>query len=82
LVDGSFLPEELISPSTLRGNRHRVIITNTASPPVELKNEIIHEERETTFSDLPPGPVKVTVSARNSDGGETAPIDPVTATIP
>lgn len=66
----------------LRADSYRVIVTNTATPPVELKNEIIHEESETTFNDLPVGPVKVTVSSRNSDGGESGPCAPVNVTVP
>lgn len=66
----------------LRADSYSVIVTTTATPPVELKNEIIHEESETTFNALPPGPVQVTVSARNSDGDESSPCDPVSATMP
>jgi hypothetical protein len=66
---------------TPRGDSFRIIITNTATPPVELKNEIVTES-EATYTDLPPGPIKATVAARNSKGGESAPCDPVNATVP
>jgi hypothetical protein len=38
--------------------------------------------RKRTSNDLPAGPVKITIAARNSNGGESAPSDPVTATVP
>ncbi|HEV2806571.1 MAG TPA: fibronectin type III domain-containing protein [Chthoniobacterales bacterium] len=66
----------------VRADSYRIIITNTATPPVELKNEIIHSESEVTYTDLPPGPIRATVSSRNSDGGESAPSDPVDGTVP
>jgi hypothetical protein len=47
----------------------------------EVKNEIVRDASEVTFNDLPPGQVKITVAARNSKGGESAPSDPVTATV-
>lgn len=68
-------------PDAVRGDSYRVIITNTANPPVELKNEIV-DESEVTYNDLPPGPVKITVTSRNSNGGESAASDPVNATVP
>jgi hypothetical protein len=47
-----------------------------------LKN-IIVSESEATVSDIPTGTqVKVTVSGRNSKGGESAATDPVNATVP
>jgi hypothetical protein len=64
-----------------RAESYRVIITAVAGGQ-ELKNEIIHDESEVTFNDLPPGPVKITIAARNSDGGESAASVPVTATVP
>ena len=66
---------------SVRGESYRLIITNTANPPVVLKNEIF-QESEATISALPPGPIKVTVSARNADGGESAASDPVDGTVP
>jgi hypothetical protein len=66
---------------SLRGDSYRVVIMSTANPPVELKNEIVSES-EATYNDLAPGPVKITVTARNSKGGESAPSAPVTATVP
>jgi hypothetical protein len=56
----------------LRANTYRVIVTNTANPPVELKNVIVSES-EVTFNDLSAGAVKVTVASRNSKGGESGP---------
>jgi hypothetical protein len=67
--------------ASLRGDSYRVVITNTANPPVELKNAIVNES-EATFNDLAPGPVKITVTARNSKGGESAPSAPVSGTVP
>ena len=60
---------------------YRVIITAVAGG-AELKNEIVHDASEVTFNDLPPGQVKITIAARNSKGGESAPSAPVTATVP
>ena len=51
------------------------------NPPAELKNEIINDS-EVTYNDLPPGPVKKTITSRNSKGGESAPRAPVSATVP
>lgn len=65
-----------------RATSYRVIVTNTATPPVQLKNQIVNES-EVTFSDIPSGTaVKVTVSSRNSTGGESAATAPVNATVP
>jgi hypothetical protein len=48
----------------------------------ELKNVIV-KESEATFIDLAVGTaIKVTVSSRNSKGGESAPSAPATATVP
>lgn len=60
----------------------RLIVINTANPPVELKN-IIVSESEATISDVPSGTaVKVTVAGRNSKGGESSATAPVEATVP
>jgi hypothetical protein len=68
-------------PDAARADSFRVIVTNTATPPVELKNEIVGES-EVTYNDLPPGPVKITIASRNSKGGESAASAPVSATVP
>ena len=89
VVDGDRLVGLVSSRDFLRefsygempGSREPVSSLLTATPPVELKNEIVTES-EATYSDLPPGPVKVTVASRNSKGGESAPCDPVSATVP
>jgi hypothetical protein len=63
-----------------RAVAYRVIITAVAGGQ-ELKNEIIYEQSEAMFSNLPPGQVKITIAGRNSKGGESAPSEPVTATV-
>jgi hypothetical protein len=63
-----------------RATSYRVIVTSNPGNQ-ELKNVIVHEESDTTLTDLPPGLVKVTVAGRNSKGGESAPSAPVTATV-
>jgi hypothetical protein len=65
----------------LRAARYRVIVTNTANPPVELKKEIVRES-DVTFNDLPAGGVKITISSRNAKGGESAATAPVNGTVP
>jgi hypothetical protein len=65
----------------LRAVRYRVIVTNAANPPVELKNEIVSES-EVTYNDLPAGSVKITVASRNSKEGESAATAPVNGTVP
>ena len=65
----------------IRATSFRVIVANTANPPVELKNTIVSES-EVTFNDLPPGPVKITITSRNSKGGESAASAPVNGTVP
>jgi hypothetical protein len=60
---------------------YRVIVTNTANPPAELKNVIVSES-EVTFNDLAPGTVKITIASRNSKGGESGPTSQVNATVP
>jgi hypothetical protein len=65
----------------LRAATYRVIVTNTANPPVELKNVIVSES-EITFNDLSPGPVQITVTSRNSNGGESGPSSPASGTVP
>jgi hypothetical protein len=58
------------------------VVTNTATPPVELKNVIVNES-EATLTDLTSGTaVKVTVASRNNKGGESAASAPVNATVP
>ncbi|MEY2519114.1 MAG: hypothetical protein QOF24_873, partial [Verrucomicrobiota bacterium] len=64
-----------------RASSYRVIVTNTANPPVELKNTIVSES-EATFNDLAPGPVKITIASRNSKGGESGPSAPASGTVP
>jgi hypothetical protein len=64
-----------------RGDSYRLVIMSTGNPPVELKNQIVSES-EASANNLPPGPVKITVTARNSKGGESAASAPVTATVP
>ena len=65
----------------LRAISYRVIVTNTANPPAELKNTIVSES-EVTFNDLPPGPVKIAIASRNSKGGQSAASAPVNGTVP
>jgi hypothetical protein len=65
----------------LRAASYRVIVTNTANPPAELKNVIVSES-EVTFNDLAPGTVKITIASRNSKGGESAASAPVNGTVP
>jgi hypothetical protein len=47
-----------------------------------LKNDIVHEESQVTYNDVPPGQVTITITARNSKEGESTPSDPVIATVP
>ena len=66
----------------LRATSYRVIVKNTATPPVELKNVIVNES-EATLTDLTSGTaVKITVASRNTKGGESAASPPVSATVP
>jgi hypothetical protein len=65
----------------LRAASFRVIVTNTANPPAELKNVIVSES-EVTFNDLAPGGVKITIASHNSKGGESAASAPVNGTVP
>ncbi len=68
--------------NALRATSYRVVVTNTATPPAELKNTIVSES-EVMFNDLPAGTaIKVTVSGRNSKGGESAATPSVNATVP
>jgi hypothetical protein len=68
--------------NSLRSTSYRVIVTNTANPPAELKNDIVNDS-EVTYDDLTSGAaIKVTVSGRNSKGGESAETAPVNATVP
>lgn len=67
---------------SLRATSYRVIVTNTATPPVDLKNMIVNES-EATISDLAAGTaIKLTVASRNTKGGESAASPPVSATVP
>ncbi len=68
----------------VRGHGYRVIVTDTATPPVQLANEIVHEsEANLTLDTLPSGTaVRITVSARNRTGGESGPSTPVNSTVP
>jgi hypothetical protein len=63
-----------------RATSYRVIVTSNPGNQ-ELKNEIVHEESDVTFTDLSPGPIKISVTSRNSKGGESAPSAPVNATV-
>jgi hypothetical protein len=66
----------------LRSTSYRVRVTKDATPSAELKNVIVNNT-EVTINDLASGtPIKVTVSDRNSKGGESAATDPVSATVP
>jgi hypothetical protein len=68
--------------NSLRSSSYRVVVTNSATPPAELKN-IIVSESEVTLNDLTSGTaVKVTVAGRNSKGGESAGTAAVSATVP
>ena len=68
--------------NALRGTSYRVVIKGTGPGNPELKNLIVTES-EVTVNDLPSGtPISVTVSARNSKGGESSPTNPVTSTVP
>jgi hypothetical protein len=68
--------------NSLRSTSYRVVVTDSATPPAELKN-IIVSESEVTLNDLTSGTaVKVTVAGRNSKGGESAATAPVSATVP
>ena len=54
-----------------RAENYRVTITDLATPPNELASEIA-EESEHTFSGLVAGTdIRVTVTARNTKGGES-----------
>jgi hypothetical protein len=63
-----------------RAVAYRVIISAVAGGQ-ELKNEIVNDESEAMFSNLPPGQVKITIAGRNAKGGESAASEPVTATV-
>ena len=66
----------------LRATSYRIIVKNTANPPVELKNVIVNES-EATISDLAAvTAIKVTVASRNTKGGESGASAPVGATVP
>jgi hypothetical protein len=65
----------------VRATSFRVIVTNTANPPVGHKNVIVTDS-EVTFNDLAPGPVKITITSRNSKGGESGPSATVSGTVP
>jgi hypothetical protein len=67
----------------LRATSYRVIVKNTANPPVELSNTIVNES-EATLTNLASGAaVKTTVASRNFKAGESAASDPpVSATVP
>lgn len=68
-----------------RANSYRATLTTTANPPVKLEEAIVHES-EATFT-LPPAiaagtAVRLTVTARNRNGGESGPSAPATGTVP
>jgi len=67
---------------SLRSTSYRVQASRTLPPLTELKNVIVTDS-EVTLTDIPSGiAIKVTVSGRNSKGGESAPSTPVNGTVP
>jgi hypothetical protein len=67
--------------NALRATSYRVLIKRNVVNTPELKN-IIVTESEVTVSDIDSAtPITVTVSSRNSKGGESSPTDPVNATV-
>ena len=68
--------------NALRATSYRVLIKRDAANTPELKN-IIVTESEVTVNDIASAtPIIVTVSARNSKGGESGPTNAVNATVP
>jgi hypothetical protein len=68
--------------NALRAASYRVLIKRNVVNSPELKN-IIVTESEVTVSDIASAtPITVTVSARNSKGGESNPTEPVNAAVP
>ena len=68
--------------NALRATSYRILIKRNVVNTPELKN-IIVTESEVTVSDIDSAtPIRVTVSSRNSKGGESSPTDPVNATVP
>jgi hypothetical protein len=68
--------------NALRGTSYRVLIKRNVVNNPELKN-IIVTESEVAVNDIDSAtPITVTVSSRNSKGGESSPTDPVNATVP
>jgi hypothetical protein len=67
---------------SLRSTSYRVTVTKATPPTTRLKNLIVTDS-EAALNDLPSGiPIAVTVSGRNSKGGESAETSPVTTTVP
>jgi hypothetical protein len=65
-----------------RATSYRVTVTNTFTPPVVLEEKIVTES-EATLTDLASGAqIKITITSRNSKGGESGPSDPVSGTVP
>jgi hypothetical protein len=67
-----------------RGESYRATIFNTATPPVQLAEAIVHEsEAMFTLASTPAGTaIKVVVTARNTKGGESAGSAPASGTVP
>ena len=64
-----------------RGDGYRFVITNAATGAKVA--EKLSDEPEAVFTDLPAGAnVNVTVSARNTAGGESQPSAPTAAVVP
>ena len=65
-----------------RGDSYRVLVKNTANPPVTLVDEIV-KESEFNLNTVASGTaIKVTITARNKNGGESAESDPASGTVP
>jgi hypothetical protein len=65
-----------------RGASYRVLVKSTATPPVTLLDKIVTES-ECNLTEVASGTaISVTITARNTDGGESAPSDPATGTVP
>jgi hypothetical protein len=67
---------------TRRADNYRVTVNDTATPPNQLAEQI-GTESECTFPGLASGTaVKVTVTGRNSTGGESGPSAPGSGAVP
>ena len=68
--------------NSLRSTSYRVVVKKNVAGNPELKNLIVNDS-EVTISDIPSGTqIIVTVTGRNSKGGESGPTDPVNGTVP